>query len=76
MAACERCWAEYRWRQWEERDLTYSMVVAQREARLGACTPEEQCGDLHLVIKWTDGRPDQCRCGKVVAVAEAKEAGQ
>lgn len=65
MPACERCWSEYRWRQWEERDLTYSQVVAEREQRYGACSPEQQCGEMHPVLDWKDGGR-RCRCGKVV----------
>lgn len=66
MAACERCWKDYTRRSHVEPELNYSDVVAQRERTHGACTPEEQCGEMHLILRWTD-RPDQCRCGKVVA---------
>jgi len=62
MAACERCWAEYRARVFfgGEDSLTYSEVVAERDRR-GGCTPEEQCGEMHIVIN------ESCRCGKVTA---------
>jgi hypothetical protein len=61
--ACERCWAEYNRRQLlGEHDLTYSEVVAQREERGGACSPEEQCGETHLLLDWKDGSR-RCRCG-------------
>ena len=70
MPACERCWAEYHRRSIGGRersgDVTYSQVVAERDA-VGGCTPEEQCGDLHIVVG------DACRCGKVVrALAEGE----
>lgn len=29
------------------------------------CTPEQQCGEMHLVMDWKDGSR-RCRCGKVV----------
>lgn len=64
MPVCERCWAEYQYRQrFEDVSLTYSEVVAQREAEHGACSPEEQCGEMHLVLDWKDGGR-RCRCGK------------
>lgn len=64
MAACERCWREFSRRSLTDSRITYRDVLREQEATGRVCTPEEQCGDLHIVIKWTD-RPDQCRCGKV-----------
>lgn len=63
MAACERCWREYSTRVIVDPDLTYSRVVVERERAGNVCTVEEQCGDLHLVLEFPDGR--HCRCGKV-----------
>jgi hypothetical protein len=66
MTACERCWAEYRKRQaLGEYDLVYSEVVSERDAR-GGCSPEEQCGDVHLLcVKIAESPPRiRCRCGK------------
>ena len=70
MAACEKCWVEFKRRQWSNPGLTYSMVTAENNGR---CTPEDMCGDMHLVLPWKDKRPDQCRCGKVVRPLTEKE---
>lgn len=64
MPACEKCWADaarYSYESGRDRVDIYRDLVEERD-----CTPEEQCGDMHLVLSWKDGRPDQCRCGKVV----------
>lgn len=62
MAACERCWAEYRRRRLcDDPHITYSEVVAERERTHGGCSPEEQCGEIHCVVGAS------CRCGKVRA---------
>ncbi len=55
---CEKCWSEYRCRLMCGEDVVYSQVVAESDAR-GGCTPEEQCGENHLILG------DACRCGKV-----------
>lgn len=67
MTACERCWAEYTRRTWglHNHGLTYADVVREREEEHGPCSPEEQCGEMHLVLDWQDGTR-HCRCGKVV----------
>jgi len=65
MAACERCWSIYSRRAAWDDDLTYSEVVAEEERRRGVCSPEEQCGDMHLVLDLKDGSR-RCRCGEVV----------
>ena len=62
MAACERCWAEYRWRQVYDPSVSYSQVLAERDAA-GGCTPVEQCGDQHVRCIPTDRGDVQCRCG-------------
>lgn len=61
MAACERCWREYQFRLLMGCKTTYSAIVAERD-RTGGCTPEEQCGELHLVCV-KDERGPRCRCG-------------
>lgn len=61
MPACERCWSEYQRRlHGGEHQLTYSEVVVERD-RNGGCTPEEQCGEMHLLCVEND---TVCRCGK------------
>ena len=57
MAACERCWAEYRRREFVD-GASYHQVLVEREAAHGGCTPEEECGEMHLIIGGS------CRCGK------------
>ena len=64
MAACEKCWAEYQHRSSQGADVTYSQVVAERDAQ-GGCSPADQCGDLHLIVG------DACRCGTQQAVPDA-----
>jgi hypothetical protein len=70
MAACERCWSEYSRRSLTNSRITYADVLREVEESGRVCTSEEQCGEIHLVLQWTDGRPDQCRCGKVVSKAK------
>lgn len=72
MAACERCWAEFSRRQFGESHVTYDQVCREREESHGLCTPEEQCGEMHLVLDWKDGGR-RCRCGKVVERKSALE---
>lgn len=61
MAACERCWSEARM-----RGIDYYEVMAEKQAPGGRiCTPEEQCGDLHVLCVDGDTR---CRCGARTAV--------
>lgn len=68
MPACERCWSEYKWRLETDGLVTYRRVVEERD-KVGGCTPEEQCGEMHLLVDWTD-RPRQCRCGKRLEESE------
>lgn len=70
MAMCERCWADakaaQRLRGVDQFD-EYRRLVAERE-----CSPEQQCGEMHLLLDYTDGSR-RCRCGKVVKrVAESQ----
>ncbi len=72
MAACERCWREFQQRELYEPHLTYQDVIRETEARQGGpCSPEQQCGELHLVLCWASG-PRRCRCGKVVESVEVR----
>jgi hypothetical protein len=42
--------------------LEYRHVLRENEVKnSGPCTPEEQCGDLHVLCVDNDTR---CRCGK------------
>lgn len=61
MAACERCWAEYQARVLQDPSVNYSDVVAERDKR-GGCTPEEQCGSLHIKCVPDDDGQLLCRC--------------
>jgi hypothetical protein len=63
MPACEKCWADAHFAaalRGVDQSKVYRELVAERD-----CTPEEQCGEMHLVIEWDDREP-QCRCGKVI----------
>lgn len=62
MAACEKCWADWRRRQMFQPDLNYSDVVAERELLGPLCTLAEQCGDVHVICVEVGG-VKQCRCG-------------
>lgn len=65
MPACEKCWADaHRGPQFSVAD-EYRRLIEERKDN--PCTPEEQCGEMHLLMDWTD-RPRQCRCGKRVEV--------
>jgi hypothetical protein len=59
MATCEKCWKDsaspYNWGDHESHTEAYNALVYGRIDH--PCTPEEQCGDVHLIIY------DKCRCG-------------
>lgn len=63
MATCEKCWSDANSAMTGDTAAEYHRLVAERKDH--PCTPEEQCGEIHMVLAWHD-RPDQCRCGKVV----------
>ncbi len=60
MPGCERCWGDAytssQLRGTSQVDV-YRALVNERD-----CTPEEQCGDAHIVIPWMDGSW-HCICG-------------
>lgn len=62
MPACEKCWADSH-SSMGDQPAEYRRLIEER--RDNPCTPEQQCGEMHLVLEWKDGRPPQCRCGKV-----------
>lgn len=70
MAACEKCWAEAGRRAASSNRPVrefYPLVLMERmvgRPRHHKCTPEEMCGDLHVVGNYHDGTR-HCRCGKV-----------
>ena len=66
MPGCEKCWHDAH----VIADAIggsvadeYARLINQR--REAPCTPEEQCGEMHLLLDWMD-RPRQCLCGKRV----------
>jgi hypothetical protein len=64
MAACEACWAIYTARSLHGLRDEYADVLAEFQ---GKHTPEEMCGDLHVICRKTpDGSAEQCKCGKNV----------
>lgn len=66
MAGCERCWNEAGIRAMSrmgDKVEIYHEILADRDRRGLVCTPEEQCGDLHVVLEWKDGST-RCMCGK------------
>lgn len=68
---CEKCWSDAGTREMllggnkadHYRDL-------MKERADNPCTPEEQCGEMHVVLGWKDGTR-HCVCGKV-----REEAGE
>lgn len=71
MAACEKCWRDAFLAAYGRADTDqateYRRLIEER-SWTEACTPREQCGEMHLVIGAA------CRCGKVVASTDG-EAG-
>lgn len=62
MAGCERCWSEANRRvhgAYDSVTEAYHAILAERDAAGIVCTPEEQCGELHLL--WDK---KSCRCGQ------------
>lgn len=59
MAACEKCWSDANRRCPSDAPAEYRRLL--EESRDSPCTPEEQCGEMHLVLEWTDSAP-MCRC--------------
>jgi hypothetical protein len=73
MAACEACWAIYTARSFHQSHVTYLDVLAEFQ---GKHTPEEMCGDLHVICRKTpDGTGEQCQCGKNVKPTVELEQG-
>ena len=70
MAVCEKCWwdayAKARDGNGEHHDA-YVYLLRMRDP---GCSPEDQCGDLHLVLDMLDGGR-RCRCNLVVERAPA-----
>ncbi len=63
MAACEKCWSDAYLHSAMRVTFQvdeYQRLVREREANGIVCTPEEQCGDLHVLCVDGDTR---CRCG-------------
>jgi hypothetical protein len=65
MAACEKCWADSRNPLIGDDSDSYRRLLEERKDN--PCTPEQQCGELHV-------RDDSgnCRCGKYPAKREGK----
>lgn len=64
MTGCEKCWTEAGRRLCVlggDQTSHYLDILTERVAT--PCTPEEQCGDLHVLLHKDDGS-QRCRCGK------------
>lgn len=64
MATCEKCWSD------ANRDVAILGVeLVERygeflfERKDSPCSPEEQCGEIHCIIHWSDGTV-HCVCGE------------
>ena len=73
MPGCEKCWHDAGMRSFLEGRQKIEVYYELLDERADhPCTPEEQCGDLHVVFDWNDGT-SHCMCGKVVKhIEEAK----
>ena len=73
MAACEKCWRDAASRERSDTSKTqgehYRDLIHERQD--SPCTPEEQCGELHLIFDWESG-PPRCRCGARVEPLESE----
>lgn len=59
MAACEKCWRDaHRGPQFSVAEEYERLIEARKD---NPCTPAEQCGEMHIVLEWTDSEP-MCRC--------------
>lgn len=64
MAACEKCWSDaflLAFNSNRDQSTIYRSLVEEREKEGRSCTPEQQCGEMHLVLEWKDSEP-MCRC--------------
>jgi hypothetical protein len=64
MATCEKCWDDAYSRSWGGSEKTqsehYQDLLEERKGN--PCSPEEQCGENHLLLDWKDGTR-HCVCG-------------
>jgi hypothetical protein len=64
MPACEKCWSDAAFLAFNsnaDQATIYASLVNEREKTGNPCTPEQQCGELHVVVEWADSEP-MCRC--------------
>lgn len=61
--ACEACLTVYHRRRATRPNLTYQEVVDSR-AKVGQCSPKQQCGDVHALLERRGGERT-CRCGRL-----------
>lgn len=67
MASCEKCWSDANFLAFNsnvDQATIYRSLIEEREKEGRVCTPEQQCGEMHLVLDMKDGTR-RCRCGKV-----------
>jgi hypothetical protein len=55
---CEKCWSDA-----GGDSVKYGILVNARNMSGATCSPEQQCGDRHLIAPGASA----CRCGKRVA---------
>ncbi|KKN46316.1 hypothetical protein LCGC14_0674330 [marine sediment metagenome] len=61
MPGCEKCWWDSDLKARTSGRDRFEILNELIDAR--DCTPEEQCGELHVVIDWKDGTR-HCVCGE------------
>lgn len=70
MPLCEKCFAragvEAGYSGKSMVDVYFSIFHGRLKNKEPACTPEEQCGDLHVMGEWSDldGGQRSCACGQ------------
>jgi len=68
MAICEKCWSEASARAANlggNSVMHYDEII--EEKKQAPCSPEEQCGDLHVITS-----DHGCRCGQVKKIPRTR----
>jgi len=61
--ACEKCWSDAgRISMFTGSSKTEEYEILLEARRDDPCSPEEQCGEMHVVYSWKDGT-QHCVCG-------------
>lgn len=64
MTCCEKCWTQAQANAVVFQTSVTDEYVKLLNSRKKPCTPEEQCGDVHICVSWFDEALARCRCGR------------